>query len=120
MFVDVSKERRSPIWEHFHCDKPKQIAQCMICKGKGIVKILKVTNGSTKSLHDHMSHVHKPKDPNPSYVKKWKLDNFFGRKSLSQTITELAISGASFCFIAYCDVLNEAMSTLESGINVAP
>ena len=110
MFVDVSKERRSPIWEHFYCDKAKQIAQCMICKEKGIVKILKVTNGSTKSLHDHMAHIHKPKDPNPTFAKKGKMDNFFGRKSLGQTVTELAISGAPFRFIAYCEVLNEAMS----------
>ena len=66
--MDVSAERRSKVWKNFLLNKEDSTAKCKICEAKNVIKILKVTNANTKSLLDHLDHVHGP----PKNVKTGK------------------------------------------------
>ena len=39
-FIDVSKEanRNSTVWEYFYLNKAKEVAKCMVCAEKNVVK----------------------------------------------------------------------------------
>ena len=89
-------------------DKVNEIAKCKLCEAKNITKLLKVKGGNTKTLKDHLELVHKskPQAKNP----KGRIDNYFGRKSLGETVAKLAIDGIPFRVIAQSEVLQDAFS----------
>ena len=39
-FIDVSKEpnRNSIVWDYFYLNKAKEVAKCMVCAEKNVVK----------------------------------------------------------------------------------
>ena len=43
-FIDVSKEanRNSTVWEYFYLNKAKEVAKCMVCAEKNVVKLYTV------------------------------------------------------------------------------
>ena len=65
-FIDVSKEanRNSNVWEHFHLNKTKEVAKCMACADKNVIKLLMAKKGCTKSLKSHIERVHQEKTEN--------------------------------------------------------
>ena len=52
-FEDVSKSRRSKIWNHFYFNRVTEYAQCIHC-----FKKLKAKYGSSKGLNDHVKAIH--------------------------------------------------------------
>ena len=102
-FVDVSAERRSSVWQNFLLNKTQNIAKCKICE-----KVLKTTNGNTKSLLDHLELVHGP--PKSEKSGKSNIQHYFGRKNLGETITKLAIDGITFRCISQSKTLREAFT----------
>ena len=108
-FIDVSKEpnRNSIVWDYFYLNKAKEVAKCMVCAEKNVVKLLMTKKGCTKSLKSHIERVHLEKAAeNPSFpiVKK---NHFAPRKNLGETLSRMAIDGATFRFIATSTVLRE-------------
>ena len=90
--------RKSEVWKHFLLDKVKEVAKCKLCDDKNITKVLKVKGGNTKSLLDHIQMIHKKPSIKPG---KGQIDNFFGRKSLGETIAKLAIGKPIVDLILY-------------------
>ena len=114
-FIDVSKEpnRNSTVWDYFYLNKAKEVAKCMVCAEKNIVKLLMTKKGCTKSLKAHIERVHQEKEKaeNPSFpiVKK---NHFAARKNLGETLSRMAIDGATFRFIATSTVLRELVGVI--------
>ena len=110
-FVDVSKEpnRNSIVWEYFYLNKAKEVAKCMVCAEKNVVKLLMAKKGCTKSLKGHIERVHQEKEKaeNPNFPNKGKKNHFAPRKNLGETLSRMAIDGATFRFIATSTVLRE-------------
>ena len=57
-YVDVSSERRSPVWNHMLLHKEKGEALCKICLDKKVTKTVYAKNGSTKTILDHLRGIH--------------------------------------------------------------
>ena len=57
-YVDVSSERRSPVWNHMLLYKEKGDALCKLCLDKKITKTVYAKNGSTKTILDHLRLIH--------------------------------------------------------------
>ena len=108
-FIDVSKEanRNSTVWEYFYLNKAKEVAKCMVCAEKNVVKLLMAKKGCTKSLKAHIERVHLEKAENPHFPKEGKKNHFAPRKNLGETLSRMAIDGATFRFIATSTVLRE-------------
>ena len=127
-FQDVSKDpnRSSIVWQHFILDEDKEKAKCKHCgkefkfpKGgstKGMLKHLKEskvhsnlklnndTEGESESTITSQSSTKDP-DQKEKTVKDYFPSN---KMSVQQIVTDLAISGASFNFIATCETLKKS------------
>ena len=53
--VDVSTERRSPVWL---LNKEKGDVLCKLCLSKKVTKTVYAKNGSTKTILDHLRLIH--------------------------------------------------------------
>ena len=129
-FQDVSKDpnRSSIVWQHFILDEEKAKAKCKHCgkefkfpKGgstKGMLKHLKeskihsnlkLNNDTEGESESTITSQNSTKDPDQK-EKKVSVKNYFpsNKKSVQQIVTDLAISGASFNFIATCETLKKS------------
>ena len=108
-FIDVSKEanRNSDVWKYFYLNKTKEVAKCMACADKNVIKLLVAKKGCTKSLKSHIERVHQEKTENSNFSNKPKKNHFAPRKNLGETLSRMAIDGATFRFIATSTVLRE-------------
>ena len=121
-FQDVSKdpERTSIVWQHFILDKEKEKAKCKHCgkefkfmKGgstKGMLKHLKETKVHSDLKLNNDSQSGESESTKQSDEKKVSVKNHFpsNKKTVQQIVTDLAISGASFNFIAKCETLKKS------------
>ena len=57
-YVDVSTERRSPVWNHMLLYKEKGDALCKLCLDKKVTKTVYAKNGTTKTILYHLSGIH--------------------------------------------------------------
>ena len=57
-YVDVSNERRSPVWNHMLLNKEKGEALCKLCLDKKVTRTVYAKNGSTKIILDHFRLIH--------------------------------------------------------------
>ena len=57
-YVDVSNERRSPVWNHMLLNKEKGEALCKLCLDKKVTRTVYAKNGSTKTILDHLRLIH--------------------------------------------------------------
>jgi hypothetical protein len=57
-YMDVSSERRSPVWNHMLLYKDKGDALCKLCLDKKVTKTVYAKNGSTKTILDHLRLIH--------------------------------------------------------------
>ena len=58
IYVDVSNERRSPVWNHMLLNKEKGEALCKLCLDKKVTRTVYAKNGSTKTILDHLRLIH--------------------------------------------------------------
>ena len=124
-FQDVSKDpdRTSIVWQHFILDKEKERAKCKHCgkefkflKGsstKGLLKHLKETkvHSDLKLNNDtQVGESESTKESNETENSKVSVKKYFpsNKKTVQQIVTDLAISGASFNFIAKCETLKKS------------
>ena len=57
-YVDVSNERRSPVWNHMLLNKEKGEALCKLCLDNKVTRTVYAKNGSTKTILDHLRLIH--------------------------------------------------------------
>ena len=57
-YVDVSAERRIPVWNHMLLYKEKGDALRKLCLDKKVTKTVYAKNGSTKITVDHLRLIH--------------------------------------------------------------
>ena len=57
-YLEVSNERRSPVWNHMLLNKEKGEALCKLCLDKKVTRTVYAKNGSTKTILDHLRQIH--------------------------------------------------------------
>ena len=57
-YVDVSNERRSPVWNQMLLNKEKGEALCKLCLDNKVTRTVYAKNGSTKTILDPLRLIH--------------------------------------------------------------
>ena len=57
-YMDVSSERRSPVWNPMLLYKDKGDVLCKLCLDKKVTKTVYAKNGSTETILDHLRLIH--------------------------------------------------------------